>query len=283
MLVAVKLVDHSGSLYGKVSIGGWDKTYLSNQSQTDPIWTAMEYLAPFGGTRGGWVFGLSGLIIGDSQPIFFFSNKTVVKTVLMHERDIGYNYVTNKRETGTEFTKTIMENFAQLTPVCRSVNQTADIEVFSCTFGLKKCSLVAAEMKQVLQLRLPERNVRIDMNISDILIENPLECKLNMQVHVDGRIKDDEKRVEIGLATFARSQYVIFDYDRKYIGFGGPHDMKPNPNPYQPKGMSGLAIFFLIVALLLILAIGVFGVKKYREKKLEEGLLRLDAEGSGTQ
>ena len=82
----------------------------------------MEYLAPFGGTRGGWVFGLSGLIIGDSQPIFFFSNKTVVKTVLMQERDIGYNYVTNKREAGTEFTKTIMDNFAQLTPVCRSVN-----------------------------------------------------------------------------------------------------------------------------------------------------------------
>jgi uncharacterized protein YneF (UPF0154 family) len=47
--------------------------------------------------------------------------------------------------------------------------------------------------------------------------------------------------------------------------------------------MSGLAIFLLIVALLLVLAIGAFGVKKYREKKLEEGLLRLDAEGSGTQ
>ena len=73
---------------------------------------------------------------------------------------------------------------------------------------------------------------------------------------MDRRIKDGENRVEIGLATFARSQYVIFDYDRRYIGFGGPHDMKPNP--YQ--GESGLAIFFLIVGLLLILAIGVFGV-----------------------
>ena len=200
----------------------------------------------------------------------------------MHEKDIGYNYVTNKRETGAEFTQMITEKFSQLSPICRSVNQTANTEVFSCTFGLKKCSQVAAEMKQVLQLRLPERNVRIDMNISDILIENPLECKLNMQVHVDARIKDDEKRVEIGLATFLRSQYLIFDYDRQFIGFGGPHDMKPSP--YQPKGMSGLAIFFLIVGFLSILAIGIFGVKKYREKKLEEGLLRLDAEeGSGTQ
>ena len=132
----------------------------------------------------------------------------------MHEKDIGYNYVTNKRESGTEFNQMIMEKFAQLSPICRSVNQTANIEVFSCNFGLKKCSQVAAEMKQVLQLRLPERNVRIDMNISDILIENPLECKLNMQVHVDARIKDDEKRVEIGLATLVRSQYLIFDYDR---------------------------------------------------------------------
>ena len=73
---------------------------------------------------------------------------------------------------------------------------------------------------------------------------------------MDRRIKDGENRVEIGLATFARSQYVIFDYDRRYIGFGGPHDM----NPYQPQKGSGLAIFFLIVGLLLILAIGVFGV-----------------------
>ena len=81
---------------------------------------------------------------------------------------------------------------------------------------------------------------------------------MNMEVHVDRRIKDGENRVEIGLATFARSQYVIFDYDRRYIGFGGPHDMKPSP--YQPQGGSGLAIFFLIVGLLLILAIGVFGV-----------------------
>ncbi len=179
-----------------------------------------------------------------------------------------------------------MDKFSQLAPICRSVNQTADIEVFSCTFALKKCSQVAAEMKQTLQLRLPERNVRIDMNISDILIENPLECKLNMQVHVDSRIKEDEKRVEIGLATFARSQYVIFDYERKYIGFGGPHDMKPNPNPNpnQPKGMSGLAILFLIVGVLLVLAIGgVCGIKKYRERKLEHALLKLDAEGGAQQ
>ena len=130
----------------------------------------MEYLTPFGGTRGGWVFGLSGLIIGDSQPIFFFSDKTVVKTILMHERDIGYNYVTNSREIGTEFTNIIMNNFSKLKPTCNSVNYTADVEVFSCEFGLMKCSKVAAEMKQVLQLRLPERNVRIDMNISDILV-----------------------------------------------------------------------------------------------------------------
>ena len=131
MLVAVKLVDHSGSLYGKVSIGGWDRAYLSNQSQTDPVWTAMEYLAPFGGTRGGWVFGLSGLIIADSKPIFF---RTVVKTVLMQDRDIGYNYVTNKREAGTEFTK-IMITLAKFTPiVCLTSNKTADIEVTTCSF-----------------------------------------------------------------------------------------------------------------------------------------------------
>ena len=109
-----------------------------------------------------------------------------------------------------------------------------------------------------------------------------------MQVQVDRRIKEHEERVEIGLATFARSQYVIFDYERKYIGFGGPNVMKPKPDPkpspdQPPKGMSGLVIFFIIFGLLLVLAIGgVFGVKKYRQRKLEEGLLNMDAEG-GTQ
>ena len=144
----------------------------------------------------------------------------------------------------------------------------------------QKCGKVVDEMKQTLQLVLPDNNTRIDMNISDLLIEKPLECKLNMFVHIDENLKDDDRRVEIGLATLARSQYLIFDYDRQYIGFGGPHDITPTPRPTPEKGMSPIAIFLLIVMFLLILAVCVYGVKRYRDKKLEDGLLQMDGQGA---
>ena len=173
----------------------------------------MQFYSRFGGTRGGWAFGLSAIFVGDNVPIFFHSNKTVLRTMLMHEKDIGYNLVTRDRDFGVRFHNTIKGNFNDLRPSCRSVNTSAGIEVFSCTFELRKCSEVVEAFKNNFQLRLPEKNIKLEMNLNDVLIENKIECKLNMQVHVDPTIKDEDRRLEIGLVTFARSQYIVFDYE----------------------------------------------------------------------
>ena len=120
------------------------------------------------------------------------------------------------------------------------------------------------------------------MNISDILFENPFECKLNMHVHVNTSMRSEDKRLEIGLVTFARSQYTIFDYDNEYMGFGGFYSMGPGPapTPHTPSTMSPFVIILLIIMLILVIAGGAYVIMKYREKKLEESLLKMDAEGA---
>ena len=135
-VVTANIHDLGGKLFGEVSIGSWDPKHLRNKSDTDPVWTPMEFLPHFGGTRGGWVFGVSAIMVGDDVPLFFNSNKTVLRTMLLHEKDIGYNYVTNNRSAGTEFMNMIETKFKSIRPSCRQINATENFEVFSCTFLL---------------------------------------------------------------------------------------------------------------------------------------------------
>ncbi len=39
----------------------------------------------------------------------------------------------------------------------------------------------------------------------DMLVNNTVECQLNIMVHVDPSIKDEDQRLEIGLAAFTKS------------------------------------------------------------------------------
>jgi hypothetical protein len=102
-MVSIKL-DHKK---GNITLGGWEQRHIWNESSKEPIWTPIEDIRPFGGTRGGWVFGMSTLIIGNKTNIFFNSDKTVLRTMLVQEKDIGYNFVTRNRASGEEFVKTI--------------------------------------------------------------------------------------------------------------------------------------------------------------------------------
>ena len=79
----------------------------------------MVFLDPFGGTRGGWVFGLTGLIIGSNVPVFFYSKKSVVKTMIVQDKDIGVNYVTNNSAIGEYFINEIKGKFYNLNPECK--------------------------------------------------------------------------------------------------------------------------------------------------------------------
>jgi hypothetical protein len=39
----------------------------------------------------------------------------------------------------------------------------------------------------------------------DLLVNNTVECQLNIMVHVDPSINDADERLEIGLASFTKS------------------------------------------------------------------------------
>ena len=120
----------------------------------------MEFYSRFSRTRGGWAFGVSAIFVGENIPILFNSEKLVLKTMLMPEKDIGYNLITNDRQSGVLFKATIEDYFKDLRPSCR--NDTLDgVEMFYCTFLLRKCSQVVEKFKDNLQLRLPERNVKL--------------------------------------------------------------------------------------------------------------------------
>lgn len=213
MIVAYALNEfEKDRFYGSVSIGAWEKKYLTNLNQKEPLWTPMSLILSSSTTRGGWVFGATTFMIGDNDPIFFYSNSSVVKVMLMNEKDIGYNFITNKLDVGINFINILKKEFAKLEPECQTFNKSG-AEIFDCQFRNQQCPVVEKALGMI-QIRLPEKKARIDLNISDVLFQDDIGCKLNIHVHVDPTLKDVDRRLEIGLATFVRSQYVVFDYDK---------------------------------------------------------------------
>ena len=121
----------------------------------------MEFYSRFSRTRGGWAFGVTGIFVGENIPILFNSEKLVLKTMLMPEKDIGYKLITNDRQSGVLFKATIEDYLNDLRPTCRNSTHDDGVEIFYCIFLKRKCSQVADKFKDNLQLRLPERNVKL--------------------------------------------------------------------------------------------------------------------------
>ena len=71
-------------------------------------------------------------------------------------------------------------------------------------------------------LDLSTENDRNHMSLSDILVQNETDCLLDLAVRRDLSAVQDF--VAVGIATFARSQYLVYDYTipgNEKIGFGG--------------------------------------------------------------
>ena len=98
-------------------------------------------------------------------------------------------------------------------------------------FQFRTCQVVSEQLGVLVQLKLDDSSeTTIDLNLMDMLVNNTVECQLNMMVHVDTSIRDQDQRLEIGLAAFTKSQYTVFNYDTNQIGFGGIYNEKP-PQP----------------------------------------------------
>lgn len=80
------------------------------------------------------------------------------------------------------------------------------MNVSSCVFEFRTCLLVSQQLGPLIQLKLGDVNsTTIDLNLMDMLVNNTVECQLNMMVHVDDSIRDEDQRLEIGLAAFTKS------------------------------------------------------------------------------
>jgi uncharacterized protein YjeT (DUF2065 family) len=113
----------------------------------------------------------------------------------------------------------------------------------------------------------------------DMLVNNTVECQLNIMIHVDTSIRDEDQRLEIGLAAFTKSQYTVYNYDTNMIGFGGKFNEKPpEPKPIDDgSGGLGAGTIILIIVLVLVFGgLGYFGYKKYQEKQLVSRLVEAD-------
>jgi hypothetical protein len=155
------------------------------------------------------------------------------------------------------------------------------VNVSSCVFEFRTCQYVAEQLGVLIQMNLTNnQGYAIDLNLSHMLVNNTVECQLNMMVHVDTTIRDKDQRLEIGLPAFTRSQYTVFDYDNFQIGFGGVYNAPlPDPKPIDNGGGGGLGAGMIILIIFIVIAViglGYFGFRKYQEKQLVSRLVDLD-------
>jgi len=71
----------------------------------------MQYMDSFGSTRGGWFFNISSLQIGKNTPVFFTSSIEPYRVMLVNERDVGINFITNRPEYATWFVSNLTSKF----------------------------------------------------------------------------------------------------------------------------------------------------------------------------
>ena len=83
----------------------------ASQLRTEPIWTGIQFLKPFGGSRGGWFFSIKSIQIASNTPVFFTSQNESLKVMLVNERDVGINYITNRPEHASWFVNNLTTRF----------------------------------------------------------------------------------------------------------------------------------------------------------------------------
>lgn len=144
----------------------------------------------------------------------------------------------------------ITEKFSgSLGAVCENVNtsDTRDGHYYSCKFANHKC-IDAQKKIGKIHLEGAEDNLFL-LNIEDLLIQRGADCYFNVGVQRDPSVTNDF--LVIGIATFARSQYLVYDFDNSKIGFGGVYT---NFAPVPPL-TNGIPAWFIILTILIVLLI----------------------------
>ena len=118
-------------------------------------------------------------------------------------------------------------------------------------------------------------NDSFHFNLNDVLVQNQSDCLLNVAVQYDHTVQDEF--LVVGLATFARSQYLVYDFTDSRLGLGGAFTaVSQKEDPHKRPGMPGWAVFLIILIIAVIIGVVVYLYLQMRRRKIEMDLEQYD-------
>ncbi len=113
-------------------------------------------------------------------------------------------------------------------------------------------------------------------------------CHLNLAVQYDPSITEDF--LAVGLATFVKSQYLVYNFhtDREQLGFGGfmsgGDQYEDNIDPFDDGGdkhrkhkrIPAWAVVLLVLVVLAIIGAITFLYCEFKKRKIENELLQYE-------
>lgn len=222
----------------------------------------MKFSNQAGGWLSGWTFNTTSLNIGG-----YSFNQEPIKVLLVSENDHGITLVSGHHPGGEYFMGNITAKFNKtLGAVCEKVNtnDTKDGHHYSCKFTGHKCIDAQTKIGEI-HLKGADDNL-FHLKIEDLLVQSGSDCYLNVGVQHDPSVLSDF--LAIGIATFARSQFLVYDFDTSKIGFGGVYTPSNVPVPHRNRGMPVWFVVLTISIVGLIIGLIVYIYLKLKSQKV---------------
>lgn len=205
---------------------------------------------------------------------------TPVPVLAISKTDHGYTYVSPHHRTGETFIEYMTSHYnTSLGIVCHKIalnDTTLGNTFYSCSFVNHQCSNITKALGSYLYMMVPPANQSLHLSFRDALVQNGPDCDLNVNVVYDPLVSHDF--LAVGLATLAKSQYIVFDYkyNQERVGFGGNYDLYGVPpedeDKPKKKGIPAWAVVLMLAVAAVILGVIVYLYLQMRKKKIEGDL-----------
>ena len=245
-----------------MTIGSFDKSHVYGNLE-EPRWSKASFGQPYaGGVQQGWTFNVTALVVGGFK-INSYKTETELPLLIVSEGSRGYGLTTAHHGAGEWF----VGNMSLLYPdsVCfkQDLPGSTDRHYYWCTFPNQDCPDVQKKLGNHLYL-----NTTNDMNhmrLEDVLVQNGSHCALDVTIVRDPLAPQDF--MTVGVATMARSQYLVYDYSdigSVRIGLGGIYSSDVDPPIPDSIALPAWAIAVMVGVGLALIAIGVFFFRRQR-------------------
>jgi hypothetical protein len=249
-----------------VTIGSFDKSQVWGNIE-EPRWSKATFGQPYAsGVQQGWTFNVTALVVG-SFKVNSYSTETEVPLLIVSEGSRGYGLTTAHHGAGEWFVGNMTVLYDA---VCfkQDLPGSTDRHYYWCTFPNKECS----DVRKVIgdHLFLNTTNDMNHMGIEDVLVQNGSHCALDVTITRDPLAPQDF--MTVGVATMARSQYLVYDYSdigNVRIGLGGIYSSDVDPPIPDSNPLPIWAIALLVGLGLALIGIGAFFFRRHRQQKLK--------------